>query len=153
MPRRSSSPQSRPPNDDRAVFADVIGRLDLALGDLWAAGGRSGFMMHVHPDEAVRSAAQAVDDRMTTWRRSLPLRDDVAAAVARYAATPDAAAIDGEERRLLERWQRDLGRAGHDLPPDARAEIRQITARVVVLEAEFQRNLAEWSDGIDARPW
>ena len=75
-------------------------------------------MMHVHPDEAVRSAAQAVDDRMTTWRRSLPLRDDVATAVARYAATPDGRAIDGEERRLLERWQLDLGRAGHDLPPE-----------------------------------
>jgi thimet oligopeptidase len=137
--------------DDGAVFADVIGRLDLASGDLSVATGRSGFMVRVHPDEAVRTAAQRVDDRIMTWGRSLPLRDDVAAAVARYAATPDAAALEGEERLLLDRWQLDLGRAGHNLPEEARVEVRTITARLVALEAEFQRNVDDWEDGIEVK--
>ena len=68
-------------------FADVVGRLDRALGDLWDANGRTGFMVHVHPDEAVRAAAQEATELVTSWQRSLPLRDDVAAAVSRYAAT------------------------------------------------------------------
>jgi Zn-dependent oligopeptidase len=106
-------------------------------------------MVRVHPDEAVRAAAHAADERMTTWRRSLPLRDDVAAAVARYAAGRDVTALEGEERRLLEHWQRDLRRAGHDLPPEARDEIRTITARIVAVEAAFERNVDEWSDGIE----
>ena len=135
--------------DMRATFADVIGRLDRALGDLWDANGRSGFMVRVHPDEGVRGAAQEADERVTNWQQSLPLRDDVADAVARYAATPDALAIEGEERRLLERWQRDLRRAGHGLAAEAREEIRALTRRAVALEAAFQRNLDEWSDGID----
>ena len=134
---------------DGATFADVVGRLDRAVGDLWAAYGRSAFMVRVHPDEAVRGAAHAADERMTTWRRSLALRDDVAAAVARYATTVDAARLEGEELRLLERWRRDLRRAGHDLSPEARDEIRAITARIVAVEAAFERNVDEWSDGID----
>ena len=101
---------------DDPTFADVIGRLDRAQGDLWAAYGRSAFMVRVHPDEAVRAAAHEADERMTTWRRSLPLRDDVAAAVERYATSADAQGLAGEERRLLEHWQRDLRRAGHGLP-------------------------------------
>jgi Zn-dependent oligopeptidase len=106
-------------------------------------------MVRVHPDEAIRAAAHAADERMTTWRRSLALRDDVAAAVIRYATTRDAAQLSGEQRRLLEHWQRDLRRAGHDLPTEARTEIRGITARIVALEAAFERNVDEWSDGID----
>ncbi len=134
---------------DDATFADVIGRLDRAQGDLWAAYGRSAFMVRVHPDEAVRTAAHEADERMTTWRRSLALRDDVAAAVDRYATSADARDLAGEERRLLEHWQRDLRRAGHDQPPEARDEIRTITARIVAVEAAFERNVDEWSDGIE----
>ena len=134
---------------DGATFADVVGRLDRAQGDLWAAYGRSAFMVRVHPDEAVRAAAHDADERMTTWQRSLALRDDVAAAVGRYATSADAQRLEGEERRLLEHWQRDLRRAGHELPPEARDEIRQITARIVSIEAAFERNVDEWSDGID----
>jgi Zn-dependent oligopeptidase len=117
--------------DERATFGDVVGRLDQALGDLWDANGQSGFMVRVHPDEAVRAAAQAADEQVTAWRRSLLLRDDVAAAVARYATTPDAGSpLDGEERRLLERWQRDLRRAGHDLPAEVREELRALSLRL-----------------------
>jgi Zn-dependent oligopeptidase len=136
---------------DDAVFGDVIGRLDRAIGDLGAAHGRSGFMVRVHPDDKIRAAAADVDERVTTWRRSLPQRDAVAAAVGRYAASADAATLAGEERRLLEHWQRDLRRAGHGLPTAARDEVRQLTARVVALEAEFERNVDEWSDGLDMR--
>jgi thimet oligopeptidase len=134
---------------DNATFADVIGRIEQALGDLTDADGRSGFMVRVHPDAAVRAAGQAANERITTWRRSLPMRDDLADAIERYAASPDARALEGEERRLLDLWQRDLRRAGHGLPPGARAELRDLTARAVTLEAAFQRNVDEWEDGID----
>lgn len=132
-----------------AAFMDVIGRLDQALGDLRDANGRSGFLVSVHPDERVRAAAQAADERVTMWERSLPLREDLAAAVTRYAGSRDASMLVGEEERLLGHWQRDLRRAGHALPAEARAKIRELTTRAVALEAAFQRNVNEWSDGID----
>ncbi len=132
-----------------ATFEAVIGEIDRAEGDLWAVNGRSGFMVRVHPDPDIRAAAQAVEERLGQWRQSLVLRDDIARAIRHYAESTDAAGLTGEPRRLLDRWLRELRRAGHGLPPGARDEIRAITDRLVVLEATFQRNLDDWSDGID----
>jgi thimet oligopeptidase len=132
-----------------ATFDLVLGRIDQAQGDVWSAAGRSGFMVRVHPDSDVRAAAQAADERLTTWSHALPLRDDLARALQAWSRGAAAAALEGEQRRLLERWLRDLRRAGHGLADEVRAEVRSITERLVVLESTFQRNVDEWSDGID----
>jgi Zn-dependent oligopeptidase len=108
-------------------------------------------MVRVHPDDEVRGAAQAAEERLGAWLQTLPLRDDVALAVRLYATSSDAATLTGEPRRLLERWIRDLHRAGHGLPAESRDEVRAITDRLVVLASSFQRNLDDWSDGIDVR--
>lgn len=134
---------------DDVRFADVVGRIDRAEGDLWTVDGRTGFMVRVHPDAEVRAAAQVIEERLNAWRQDLVLRDDVATAIRTYADSTDAAGLAGEERRLLDLWLRDLRRAGHGLPDAERAEIKAITERIVVLESSFQRNLDEWSDGID----
>ncbi len=133
------------------TFDAVVGRIDRAEGDLWTVNGRTGFMVRVHPDPDVRAAGQAVEEQLGAWRQNLVLRDDVARAIRQYAGSADAKAIDGERRRLLDRWLRDLRRAGHGLSTAERDEIRTITDRLVVLESGFQRNLDEWSDGIDLR--
>jgi Zn-dependent oligopeptidase len=133
-----------------ATFGEVVGTIDRALGELWnTTHGPCEAMRHVHPDEAVRSAAQAADARASAWRRALPLRDDLASAVTRYAATAEAERLEGEERRVLDHWLRLVRRTGFGLPDDARAELRAITARIVELETSFSQHLAEWSDGID----
>jgi Zn-dependent oligopeptidase len=138
--------------DRDPTFAAVVGAIDRALVDLWDEQGRTAFLVTVHPDAAVRTAAQAGRERIERWRRDLPLRDDVARAVAGYAASPEAASLAGEERRLLDHWRRDLRRAGHDLPPARRREVRALAAREVELEAAFLRNIDEWQAGIDLPP-
>jgi thimet oligopeptidase len=139
--------------DPASTFDDVPGRIDRALTDLWnTAHGPSEIMVDLHPDEAVRTASQAARERVVTWRRSLPLRDDLGDAIDRYAASPDAAHLAGEERRVLDHWVQEVRRAGHGLAAGARAELRAMVARVVELEAAFQRNIAEWEDGIDVTP-
>jgi thimet oligopeptidase len=134
-----------------ATFDEVVGRIDRAEGDLWTLSGRTGFMVRVHPDADVRAAGQAVEDRLNVWRQGLALRADIARAIRTYAESSDAAALSGEPRRLLDLWLRDLRRAGHGLPDAQRAEIDAITARLVVLESSFERNVDGWSDGIDLR--
>jgi thimet oligopeptidase len=136
---------------DDATFDEVVGRIDRAEGDLWTLGGRTGFMVRVHPDAAVRAAGQAIEDRLNAWRQDLVLRDDIARAIRTYAGSSDGESSTGERRRLLDLWLRDLRRAGHGLPDAERAEIKAITERLVVIESSFQRNLDEWSDGIDLR--
>jgi Zn-dependent oligopeptidase len=132
-----------------APYGEVLGRIDQAEGDVWTASGRSAFMVRVHPDENVREAAQAAEEQLTSWSQALPLRDDLARALRVWSLGQAASSLQGERRRLLDRWLRELRRAGHGLPDEVRAEIRSITDRLVVLESTFQRNVDEWSDGID----
>ena len=134
---------------DSPTFDGTLRQLELAGAQLSHGYGRSAFMAHVHPDPAVRDAGQAAEERMSKWRVTIIFREDVYRAVAAFAATDEAAALSGEPKLLLEHWLRDLRRAGHELPPDARAELERLRSRLVELEVAFQRNLNEYRDWIE----
>ena len=134
---------------DRPTFAGTLRALELAGAEISVGYGRSAFMAQVHPDSAVRDAAQAAEERITKWRVAVVFRDDVYRAVAAFAETDEARTLTGEQARLLEHWQRDFRRAGHQLPPDQRAELESLRDRLVELEVAFQRNLNEYQDWIE----
>jgi thimet oligopeptidase len=134
---------------DSPTFDTTLQRLEMAGAEISVGYGRSAFMAQVHPDEAVRSAGQEAEERLTKWRVALVFRQDVYRAVAAFAATEVAARLEGEEQRLLEHWMRDFRRAGHELPGEHRKELEQLRSRLVELEVAFQRNLNEHRDWID----
>jgi Zn-dependent oligopeptidase len=127
----------------------VLAPLDEAFAVLAIAYGEGAFMARVHLDPAVRDAGQAAEEKLTKWRVDLPFREDLNAAVVAYAGTGDAAGLEGERARFLDHLRRDLRRAGHDLAPDRRAELQALRARLVELEVAFQRNIDEYSDGLE----
>ena len=90
-------------------------------------------MGYVHEDEDVRNAARVAEARIQQWAVDLIFRDDLYEAVSGFAATEEAAGLTGERGRLLEFTLRDLRRAGHELDPDIRAEVRELTSRLVEL--------------------
>jgi Zn-dependent oligopeptidase len=120
----------------------------LAGAEIARGYGRSAFMAHVHPEAAVRDAGQAAEEAMNKWRVAILFRDDVYRAVSTFALTEEAGALEGERRRLLEHWQRDLRRAGHELAPIDRTELENLRSRLVELEVAFQRNVNEYKDWI-----
>ena len=130
-------------------WAAVLAPLDEAFAVLSVAYGEGAFMARVHLDPAVRDAGQAAEEKLTKWRVDLPFREDLNAAVAAYALTDEAAALEGERRRFLDHLGRDLRRAGHGLAPGQRAELQALRARLVELEVAFQRNIDEFSDGLE----
>ena len=130
-------------------FETVLLPFDEADARLAAGYAGGAFMSHVHVEAAVRDAGQEADERLNRWRVDLLFRDDVAATVATFAASPGAAALTGERRRLLDRLGRDLRRAGHGLEPATRSEVRSLQGRLVELESAFQRNIDEAQDGLD----
>ena len=136
------------PTDDPS-FAGTLQLLELAGAEIARGYGRSAFMAHVHPEASVRDAGQAAEERMNKWRVAVLFRDDVYRAISAFAATEEASALDGERRRLLEHWQRDLRRAGHELAPEPRAELEGLRSRLVELEVAFQRNINEARDWIE----
>jgi Zn-dependent oligopeptidase len=130
-------------------FEATLAPLERAGAAISHGYGRSAFLSQVHPDEAVRDAGQAADERITKWRVAVTFRSDLYRAVARYATTQEAEALTGERRRLLEHWMRDFRRAGHELNDTQRMELEQLRERLVELEVAFARNINESGDWIE----
>ncbi|MGZ3642038.1 MAG: hypothetical protein ACXVAI_07225 [Candidatus Limnocylindrales bacterium] len=63
--------------DAPLAFAARVQPLDDALKGVYEANGRAGFMARVHPEEAVRDAGQAAEERLEKWQADLPYRADV----------------------------------------------------------------------------
>lgn len=131
------------------TFEATLLPLELAGAELVRAYGRGAFMGQAHPDREVRDVGTAAEERINKWRVALVFRDDLYRAVRAFAETDAARVLTGERARLLEHWLRDFRRAGHELPPDERAELQRLRTRLVEIEVAFNRNLNEYRDGIE----
>ncbi len=133
---------------EERTWETTLAPLDAISDRLEQAYGRGPFMGYVHPDAEVRTAARQAEERIQQWAVELIFRDDLYEAVTEYAATEDAVALEGEKARLLSFVRRDLRRAGHELEPDVRAEVKRLTQRLVELGVAFETNIAEHEDAI-----
>jgi thimet oligopeptidase len=134
---------------DTRTFANTLMPVD-RIGDLLAhAFARYAFMGYVHPEAEVRKAGNDAQEKLNTFGVEMIFRDDLNTAVKEYAETDEAAALEGERARFLEFLLRDLRRAGHELEPEVRSEVKEKTQRLVELGVRFQNNIDEWSDHIE----
>ena len=133
---------------DERSWDTTMAPLDAIADRLGRAFGAGAFMGYVHPDEDVRTAARAAEERLQQWSVELVFRDDLYAAVSAYAKTDDAAGLEGEHKRLLDFTLRDLRRAGHELDPEVREEVKKLTSRLVELGVAFEQNIAEHKDAL-----
>jgi thimet oligopeptidase len=128
---------------------DTMAPLDRIAEVSTRAYGRGPFLARVHPDEEVRNAAVAAEERLSKWLSDLPFRRDLYEAVQAYAATNEARDLTGERARLLEFTLRDLRRAGHALSEGERNEVQELRSRLVELGVAFNRNIDSFEDGLD----
>lgn len=131
------------------AWSDTMEPLNRVSALLAYAGGRGPFMARVHPEKEVRDRATEAEERLGKWATDLTFRRDLYEAVESYAATGEAAGLEGERARLLEFTRRDFRRAGHGLSEDERAEVRRLRTRLVELGVAFNRNIDEFEDGLD----
>ncbi|HEX2152599.1 MAG TPA: M3 family metallopeptidase [Acidimicrobiia bacterium] len=130
------------------TWETTMAPIDAISDRMERAFGRGAFMGYVHTDESVRNAAREAEERIQQWAVTLVFRDDLYRAVADYADTDEAKALEGEKARLLEFTLRDLRRAGHELDPEIRAEVKDLTSRLVQLGVAFEQNIAEHKDAL-----
>ncbi|MFP5331201.1 MAG: M3 family metallopeptidase [Acidimicrobiia bacterium] len=108
--------------------------------------GRTGFMGYVHPDAAIREAGNTAEERLSKFGVEMVFRRDLYEAVAEFAAKADG--LGEAEQRLVEFTMRDFRHAGHELSEAARDRLRVLSDRLVELGVAFERNVAEYDDGI-----
>lgn len=133
---------------DTRTFENTLRPLDRIADILAHALKDYAFMGYVHPDREVRGAAKDVEEKLDKFGVELAFRDDLYLAVQRFASTEEAGSLEGERARLLDFVQRDLRRAGHELDPETRADVKAKTERLVELGVRFQQNIDEWDDWI-----
>src|SRR5207237_478166 len=63
----------------------------------------------------------------------------------------DELGLDAEQACVLDRYHRDLGRAGATLPPADQARLREINERLSALTAQFRHNLHEETAALAVR--
>lgn len=132
--------------DGERTFANTLGALEAATDGVGQASGQYAFMAYVASDDALREAGRAAEERIDKYLVDLSFREDLYAAIKAYAARGEA--LGEEEARLLEFELRDYRRNGFELPEAERARVRELSDELVSLGVEFQKNIAEWDDGI-----
>jgi thimet oligopeptidase len=133
---------------DAPTFEDTLRPIELAGAAANRGYGPSAFMAYVHSEADVRDAGQAAEEKIAKWVVGNAFREDLYRAVKAFAETPEAAALDGEPKRLLEFWLRDFRRAGHELPAADKAKLEAMRHRLVELEVAFARNINDDQEGI-----
>ena len=98
------------------TWSNTVQRLDRALERLGEVVGPVGHLVSVAETAELRDAYNAVLPEISTFWSSIPLDQDLWARVKAYAATEEAHALEGIERRHLDKTVRDFERAGADLP-------------------------------------
>ena len=126
-------------------FMDRIAPLDAAVGTIQDANGYGPLLANFHPDKDVRDAGNEAEQTLSTWVSDLLARRDVYDAV----MAVDAEGIEGLDARSLSEWVRDLRRAGHDLSSEDRTRVQVLRTRLIALQVEFARNIAEYKDHLD----
>jgi thimet oligopeptidase len=134
---------------DAPSFEATLRPIELASAAAGGGYGKTAFMAYVHPEADVRDAGQAAEELVAKWAVGLAFREDLYRAVRGFAGTPEAAALQGEQKRLLDFWLRDFRRAGHELPPADKAELESLRGRLVELEVAFARNINDDQEGIE----
>jgi thimet oligopeptidase len=110
--------------------------VNLALRNAFAV---SSLMAQVHPDESVRTRAEAGEQEAHRLQTEIGLdRElyDVLAAV-------DASRLDEQAARVLELSLRDFHRAGVDQDDEVRERIRALSERETEVAQEFSKNIRD----------
>ncbi|MDP6529270.1 MAG: M3 family metallopeptidase [Gemmatimonadota bacterium] len=126
--------------------------LDRTGGILGEAFGRLAFLGYVAEDEVLRDTARGQEELLDKYEVACGFREDIYRAVEAYSRTEEAASLTGERRRFLKLELRDFRRNGFGLGKETRNAVEEMKNRLVEIGLEFDRNLAEWEDGIEVPP-
>ncbi len=110
---------------------------DTAVFELDAAASQASLIQNVHPEAAVREAAERVSQKAAALGTELSLNRAVYDALARL----DLSDADAETRHYVDRTLRDFRLSGVDRDPETRARVAKLREELVTIGQEFSRNI------------
>ncbi len=118
---------------------EALGLLDDAFAVLGNAAAQASLLRNVHPDPAVRDAAERDEQELDAVQTGLSLDRGLYDALARV----DLAGADPVTRHLAEKSLRDFRRAGVDRDAATRERVRALRDELVRIGQEFGRNVRD----------
>ncbi len=127
--------------DARRTYENTLGALDDVYARLVHELTFPQAIGLLSPHASDRDIGMAVEAAQNEWNIETSKREDLYRAVKSYADTKPALA--GERARLLEVTMRNYRRAGMDLSPEKREELKAIQKELSDLSIEFGKNAQE----------
>ncbi len=124
-----------PPLEPEAVLAVYDG----ALGELSDAGARASLCRNVHPDAALRDAAERCEAEVDAAATELSLDGRLYQAIRAVGLS----GLDPDARQLATKAVRDFRRAGVDRDEPTRARVRALRDELLRIGQEFGRNVRD----------
>ncbi|MEN9846555.1 MAG: hypothetical protein RIS36_1702 [Pseudomonadota bacterium] len=96
-----------------------------------------------------RTEYNAVLPRVSEFGSKLLLDEGLWRALKEYAATPEAAQLTGEKKRLLDKTLADFRRSGADLPPEKKAQLAAINTELAQITNTFSQNVLDATNAFE----
>ena len=119
------------------TISNTLAPYDEMWGEIHTATTQAQVMAALHPDEAMRTAAEALNRAASAMAAEVPLRRDVFDAIAAL----DRRRADAATRYYIERELKEFRLAGVDRPQKTRDEITRRRDELTQAMDEFQRNI------------
>jgi len=119
--------------------AETLGAFDAAFAALGEAASRASLARNVHPDPALRDAAEACEQEVDALSTELSLDRGLYDALAAL----DVSGEDAATRHLVTKSLRDFRRAGVDRDEPTRGRVRALREELVRIGQEFGRNIKD----------
>ncbi|ACL63783.1 Thimet oligopeptidase [Anaeromyxobacter dehalogenans 2CP-1] len=121
---------------------------DAAFAALSEAASRASLARNVHPDPALRDAAEAAEREVDALSTELSLDRGLYDALAGL----DPSGLDAPTRHLVEKSLRDFRRAGVDRDDATRARVKALREELVRVGQEFGRNIKDDVRRLEVEP-
>ena len=132
----------------RRTVDNTLVPYDRLMRELDRAGGAAGLIQKVHPDTALRQAADRGDRKISTLLTEISLDRRVFDAI----TAMELEGADPVTRHYVGRLLRDFRLAGVDRDSATRARIQALREELVVIGQEFDRNIRDDVRTIEVAP-
>ncbi|MBZ5585204.1 MAG: M3 family metallopeptidase [Acidobacteriia bacterium] len=131
------------------TFANTMAALDEMTEPLDFAMAVVRHLESVTTTPELRAAFNAVQPAVSAFYSGIPLNAGLWKGIKAYAATPEAAGLQGEQRRFLDKTVDAFRRHGADLDPAGKERLEQLDVELTRLTTRFAENVLDSTNAFE----
>jgi oligopeptidase A len=131
------------------TFANTMLALDELTEPLDYAMGLVRHLESVATTPELRSAFNAVQPPASAFFTGIPLDEGLWKSIKTYAASPEAARLEGERRRFLQKTVETFRRQGADLDPSGKKRLEELDLELTRITTRFAENVLDSTNAFE----